>query len=209
MTRTEQILTAEQGADRVLARGRRSHMCERDDEGPGYSCENCGHNEFHLIEEFAVTGEYERVLSCSCGNHENAAARCMKHWTRHQVTYVLDDEHRPSLKLDSEQLDDREEDELYFEIDCQECYEADFDDEQAWETEEEESEIEDVEFTVCCAECGHEIEFGWSHPDRGGRIWPVEAEDFNPWRSWPEPRFVEAWARRGWLRPARWEAPRA
>lgn len=120
--------------------------------------------------------------------------------------YILDDEHRPSLKWGSEQLNETEEDERDFEINCRECFEANGDDEQAWETQEEEPEVEDEEFTVRCAECGHEIEFGWSHPGRGGRIWPVEAADFDPWLIWPEPRYDEAWARRGWLRPAWCEA---
>ena len=103
-------------------------------------------------------------------------------------------------------MDETEEDELCFEINCQECFEANGGDEHAWVTEEEEPEVEDVEFTVCCAKCGHEIEFGWSQADRGGRIWPVEAADFNPRVNWPEPRYAEAWARRGWLRPAKREA---
>ena len=52
---------------------------------------------------------------------------------------------------------------------------------------------------IRCADCDHEIEFGWSHPDRGGRLWPCESLDFNPWKSWPEPRFREAWLKRGWI----------
>lgn len=57
-------------------------------------------------------------------------------------------------------------------------------------------------FYLRCDNCYREIEFGWSHPDRGGRIWPVEASCFNPWKSWPEPRYRKSWQRRGWLRPS-------
>jgi hypothetical protein len=54
---------------------------------------------------------------------------------------------------------------------------------------------------IHCAECDREIEFGWSHPDRGGRIWPAECADFNPWKCWPEPRYTEPWLAKGWIRP--------
>lgn len=54
-----------------------------------------------------------------------------------------------------------------------------------------------------CDDCDREIEFGWSHPNRGGRIWPVEASCFNPWKSWPEPRYRKSWQRKGWLHPSR------
>jgi hypothetical protein len=57
------------------------------------------------------------------------------------------------------------------------------------------------EFYVFCAGCDREIEFGWSRPDRQGRIWPVEAGDFNPEQTWPETRYREAWAARDWLGP--------
>jgi len=46
---------------------------------------------------------------------------------------------------------------------------------------------------VRCAHCDREIKFGWSHPERGGRIWPVEAACYNPWKSWPEARYRKGW----------------
>ncbi len=45
------------------------------------------------------------------------------------------------------------------------------------------------EFYVRCEGCNREIPFGWSHPDRGGRIWPVECADFVPGRAWMEERY--------------------
>ena len=57
------------------------------------------------------------------------------------------------------------------------------------------------EFHVCCNGCNREIEFGWSHPDRGGRIWPAECSDFNPWKCWAESRYIEKWKDKDWLRP--------
>jgi hypothetical protein len=55
-------------------------------------------------------------------------------------------------------------------------------------------------FYVNCAECDREIEFGWSQPNRGGRIYPVECSDFIPENVWPDPKYVNAWQQRGWLR---------
>ncbi len=81
--------------------------------------------------------------------------------------------------------------------------EPDYDDPDDEEEEEADAEIDDDshEFYVRCEGCRREIEFGWSHPDRGGRFWPSECSDFNPWRCWPEPRYREEWAKKGWLRP--------
>ena len=54
-------------------------------------------------------------------------------------------------------------------------------------------------FYVNCADCDREIEFGWSQPNRGGRIYPVECSDFLPENVWPDPKYVELWQGRGWL----------
>jgi hypothetical protein len=64
----------------------------------------------------------------------------------------------------------------------------------------QESDPESDEYFVNCAGCDREIEFGWSQPDRGGRIFPVECSDFVPGEIWPEPRYLDAWQQRHWLR---------
>jgi hypothetical protein len=81
------------------------------------------------------------------------------------------------------------------------------DEEHRWEFEDsewadDEGSADCDEFYVHCAGCAREIEFGWSRPDRQGRIWPVEAGDFNPSQTWPEARYKDAWAERNWLGPA-------
>lgn len=70
----------------------------------------------------------------------------------------------------------------------------------------EEYEIHDPEsnpgndkFYVNCSSCDREIEFGWSFPDRGGGIFPVECSDFLPGKFWPEPRYLDSWQQKGWL----------
>jgi hypothetical protein len=53
---------------------------------------------------------------------------------------------------------------------------------------------------VNCAGCDREIEFGWSEPDRGGRIYPAECSDFIPEKIWPEPRYLNSWHEKDWLK---------
>jgi hypothetical protein len=55
-------------------------------------------------------------------------------------------------------------------------------------------------FYVNCADCDREIEFGWSLPNRGGGIYPVECSDFIPGKIWPEPRYLDSWQQKHWLR---------
>jgi hypothetical protein len=71
---------------------------------------------------------------------------------------------------------------------------------EEYEIFELESDSESDEFYVNCASCDREIEFGWSQPNRGGRIYPVECSDFIPEKVWPDPKYVDAWKQRGWLR---------
>jgi len=55
-------------------------------------------------------------------------------------------------------------------------------------------------FYVNCAGCDREIEFGWSRLDRQGLIFPVELSDFDPLEIWPDPKYVDVWQQKGWLR---------
>jgi hypothetical protein len=70
---------------------------------------------------------------------------------------------------------------------------------EEYEVFEPETDRESDEFFVNCGNCDREIEFGWSHPDRRGLIFPVEFTDFNPSDVWPDPKYVDAWQKRGWL----------
>jgi hypothetical protein len=65
---------------------------------------------------------------------------------------------------------------------------------------EQESDSESDEFYVNCTDCDREIELGWSQPNRGVGIFPVECSDFIPWETWPEPRYLDSWQRKGCLR---------
>jgi hypothetical protein len=69
-----------------------------------------------------------------------------------------------------------------------------------YEIYETQSDRESDEFYVNCGSCDREVEFGWSQPDRRGLIFPVESSDFIPTESWPDPKYVDVWHQRGWLR---------
>ncbi len=71
---------------------------------------------------------------------------------------------------------------------------------EEYQSYEPETDRESDEFYVNCGNCDREIEFGWSEPDRRGLILPVEFSDFIPLESWPDPKYVDVWQQRGWLR---------
>jgi hypothetical protein len=71
---------------------------------------------------------------------------------------------------------------------------------EEYEVYEPETNRESDEFFVNCGNCDREIEFGWSQPDRRGLILPVEFSDFIASESWPDPKYVDVWQQRGWLR---------
>ena len=71
---------------------------------------------------------------------------------------------------------------------------------EEYEIFEPESNPGNDRFYVNCANCDREIEFGWSQPNRGGLIFPVECSDFIPGEIWPEPRYLDSWHQKHWLR---------
>jgi hypothetical protein len=204
-----EVLSAQEAADRVAARWR-SNRTEFDyfKDETVYTCENCGGHNFDVIHEYVQVTTAQRTLECSCDDgvaDEPAAVETTVCRESVRERGPLDDDHR--FQIDEAETDDREWDDSEWEVNCQACLDAA--EQIDWEEDDHpEVECEDDEFAVRCASCDHEVEFGWSHPDRGGRVWPCEANDHNPWKSWPEPRFAEAWAKRGWLRPNRPEVAR-
>lgn len=206
-------LTAAEGADRVAGKFRDSRrrtspaqsqlpLADHDSLGENTSqfrCENCGCREFYLLHEWRSQKLIREALPCEC--HDGHAA------TRELcITYIntwtgpLTPDHHVEWDDKRHEFDGREE--VARTIYSKKCMQES--EGCTWEIEEE-GEVEKVDeeglWEVHCSQCLHEVEFGWSHPGRGGRIWPCESADFNPWLSWPEERFTEAWKKRGWLRP--------
>ena len=195
------MMTAKEGADRVAARRKAAGPNQENDHGdqPMYCCENCSHEQFSVICKHTQLSDEIRTLKCECERSEDHAVR--------QVTIItelgersgeLDDTHHFQLSPSELEVEDRQVGED--EVGCRECLDKSGGNEDAWEVERTDPRIENEYIEVRCDGCGHEIEFGWSHEDRGGRIWPVESADHNPWLSWPEPRFIDNWKERGWLR---------
>jgi hypothetical protein len=67
---------------------------------------------------------------------------------------------------------------------------------EEYEIFEQKSDPESDEFYVACASCDREIEFGWSGPEHGGRIFPVECSDFVPREYRSEPRYWDSWQKK-------------
>jgi hypothetical protein len=96
--------------------------------------------------------------------------------------------------------DDKDDEEEVERGDFGEFAEDDSDSEaEEYETHEPEGDPQGDEFYVNCAGCDREIEFGWTQPERGGRIFPVECSDFAVGEYWPEPRYWEVWQQNHWL----------
>lgn len=167
-----------------------------------FTCKDCRSHDLLVVHEYVIVEHYNKTLPCVCGNtiDEIAALRSYYVATACRESGWLDDDHRSTYE-ESEETEDLGEKEDDYQVFCKECLEnAEGED---WAIEHDESEVDEDsnEFYVYCGGCNREIEFGWSHPNRGGRIWPAECTDFNPWKCWPEPRYTDKWAERDWLRP--------
>ena len=167
-----------------------------------YECPKCGFHEFLVEHEFDMERNRELTLPCSCDEeHEVAGRWVFREWVTNCQTGRLKHDHH--VEWEDKELIEEDFEEIETDVSCGPCVELLSSDECQFEHDAEEwVDCDDSHrWTVRCGSCGHEIQFGWSHPDRGGRIWPVASSDWNPWKCWPEPRFKAEWAERGWLRP--------
>jgi len=168
-----------------------------------YTCKKCGFHQFVLVHEYIESRNYTETVPCGCEESETGIAmeRLFETRTPCEATYELDADHRQGSLIDTEKVDSSEDEEIECETHCQECLETADQTDLHIEEDPEQYEELDSKFFVRCGKCNREIEFGWSHEDRGGRIWTCEDVDFNPWKSWVEPRYEEDWREKGWLRP--------
>ena len=204
------MLSAEKGADRVAERyyqlkkagptvNQDEDMSNDEDyeSTPKYTCENCGVHEFIVYYTFEDNQTVLENLPCACGKSDIAAILEFILTRKHEWKGQLNAEHRVHYDEKDYELE-READRP--DITCQNCFEnADSSDWEPEDNDEWEKNEDSEFFEVRCAECDHEIEFGWSHLE-GGRIWPCESSDFNPKKCFPESRFYDAWKRRDWIR---------
>jgi hypothetical protein len=156
-----------------------------------------------------MNGQQPWEFTCkTCGGHALTVAHI---WTilagpdteRWQEWGPLEADHHWRFDF-KEKIENKKDEEDEIEVergDFGEFAEDDSDSEpEEYEVFEEEADPESDEFFVNCAGCDREIEFGWAQPDRGGGIFPVECSDFIPGKFWPEPRYLDSWQQKGWLR---------
>lgn len=139
-----------------------------------FTCEECGSHELYV--------EYSYTIRCGTYYETYSEVGELDH--AHHIEWY--DKGIVESGHDNDYADDEDD------VDV----EGDESDGPEWVIDEESEEW----YVRCCC-CDREIEFGWSRPNRGGRIWPAECADFKPWRCFSEPRYYQEWKRRNWLRP--------
>ncbi len=178
-----------------------------------FTCKECGEHELQLEEISIYEMRCTDTLPCICGETDIAAIETGPYYEGHIECYELNEDHRIGGKSDFDHITQKEyleeiieafkadaEGEGESEIFCEECYDDPRNNDWKSEYDEDSNEEVENEWYLYCANCGHEVEYGWSHPE-GGRIWPAECIDFNPWKTCPIPRYEESWRKKGWLRP--------
>ncbi|MFC2168162.1 hypothetical protein ACFLRW_04185 [Acidobacteriota bacterium] len=168
-----------------------------------FTCKKCGSHDVLVATLYKILEGHKKILPCECNTSLNGIAAIQsflieKHYEdygylcqNHQWEFV----HRNNL-IDRKKVD------TDFYLGCGKCFIFYEIDRKKWNPQVDRKELmeESVEFHVSCGGCGHEIEFGWSQPERSGGIWPVECVDFDPEKVWPEPRFRERWNHKGWTK---------
>ena len=159
-----------------------------------FTCKDCGSHDLVVVNEYEITENITKTLDCVCGNSNGIAAlRSYCITTEYKSWGVFDDTHRWGNDGTEELNSNTQEDDA--EVLCSKC--LDDANEKDWKTTDETEQ--DSDYYVKCNGCDREIEFGWSHAD-GGRIWPAEYADFNPWKCFPDEKYKESWAKKNWLR---------
>ncbi|MFP3908517.1 MAG: hypothetical protein ACLFVI_03065 [Archaeoglobaceae archaeon] len=167
-----------------------------------FTCKYCGYRELIVKEYYKVAKSLIETQKCKCGRSENGLAY-QSNYTLYIPGvdfYRLGYDHRfdESAGEFYEDVEEPHMGDLRVNIYCRNCYDphGDF---EIQENDPLDIEVGDVEFYVVCANCGREIEFGWTYLGRDVFIWPVECNDFDPWNCTPDPKYRDKWLRRGWL----------
>ncbi len=166
-----------------------------------FTCQGCGSNKLTVTYAYTLFEYFTNTLSCTCHRSEIGVAAEKRYHRANSYIEVgpLDDDHHWNYRY-KEPVEEAIYQENSYTVGCPGCLERAKD--SQWRTINDGAEIDDasVEYYVNCSGCNREIEFGWSHSNRVGRIWPVECYDFEPGKYWPEPRYRHAWASRDWLK---------
>lgn len=163
----------------------------------GYRCQGCGGPDFYVEHALGVTETLRIWLDDEHG--QCIASRIEAVHVRRVRAANLTSDHTIEWEDADEAVENAEREVLELEVHNPALAEAASGADWRAETLSIVDDDESEEFSVCCARCQREIPFGWSQPNRGGQIWPVESADFDPRFIWPELRFADEWLRRGWL----------
>lgn len=166
-----------------------------------FKCKKCSSRILRITNIIDMVETIQKSLSCRCGEEEEAAYRTEQINVQVEESgYVLESRHYTVEESDREEVDRDILDEV---IICEKCYNKYENRPDQWEVTESSSEKEESDLTIRCDGCDREIEFGYSHPNKQGRIFlGKDDRDFNPWKTFPDPKYVDKWEKRGWLRPA-------
>lgn len=167
-----------------------------------FTCKYCGSHELMVKEYYKVAKSLTEIQKCNCGRSNNGLAY-QSNYTLYIPGvdfYRLDYDHRFDESADGfhEDVEEPRMGDFRVNVYCRHCYNPNGDFEIR-ENDPLDIEVGDVEFYVVCANCGREIEFGWTYSGRDVLIWPVECADFDPLSCTPEPRYRDKWLKRGWL----------
>ncbi len=172
-----------------------------EDEVPFFKCKDCGSRRLELTRTVESIKTVRKVLPCDCDGGE---AACRNEWTHVEVQetgYVRANRHlRVEDWEETRELDSGADDD---EVGCEDCYDRYRNRADRWQAKESRTEQDDSDsdLEITCGGCGREIEFGYSHANKQGRIFLGEDDaDFNPWKTFPDPKYIENWRERGWLR---------
>ncbi|MCJ7582427.1 MAG: hypothetical protein MUP98_18080 [Candidatus Aminicenantes bacterium] len=168
-----------------------------------FTCKKCSSHDVLVASLYKILEGHKRILPCKCGTSSSGIAAIQSYsFEKHYEDYGYLSQNHQWEFIHRNNLIDQKEVDQDFHLQCSKCFLLYEIDRQEWRSYFEKKALleESVEFHVSCGGCGHEIEFGWSHPERAGDIWPVECVDFDPEKVWPEPRFRERWDQKGWIR---------
>ncbi len=152
-----------------------------------YTCSACGAHDFTVENESFKHLIYTVTLTCTC--EADAGIAHIKTFEVEDSTFrtgPLDDLHQVQ-EWDEHEPDRYHEDIVDEEVNCQSCCEDASGDDYETIVDDEVPLGHLDRWRVRCDGCGRLIPFGWSHPARGGRIWPVDSVDHIPGKAWPEP----------------------
>jgi hypothetical protein len=153
-----------------------------------FTCKECGNHDLYVIRNYAMNSLFRFA------DHEELMGYEGESYEEFEQEGEIEHDHRflwssPHSSGVNESIVKR------FSIDKDDI--SDYPEEK--EYDEPELEKGSEAYYLYCRGCNREIEFGWTQPNREGRIWPVEYSDFDPRDAFPEPRYKESWEEKGWL----------